>query len=596
MTSEIALVLAVLGITIVLFVTDVMRVDVVAILVMLSLVWLGLIDARDAFSGFSSNAAIAIIGVMILGYGVDRSGVMASAIRPVLRVAGADERRLVAFVSIAAGGMSAFMQNIGSAALFLPALLRISRTARIPVRRLLMPVAFATIIGGTLSMVGSGPLIILNDLLRQGGQERFGLFSVTPVGLALLAACIVYFVLFGSLLLPGRADEGKQIDAQRALIEAWQLPSQVFEYSVPDGSSLIGQTHEEAGLCPTYDVHLLALQERGDVSYAPWRYTRFSAGQVLALTGSEENARRFAAEHGLRRELNRPCFEELRSGELLGFAALVVLPRAPLAGKTIREITMRKIYGVEPFLILTGDEELRGDVSDHALRPGDEIIVYGPWENIAAMGDRRNFVPVTPVATAQQRPARPIVAVLCFAGAIALAVAGFPLSLSMMTGALAMVLSRVISIDEAYHAIEWRIVFLLAGLIPLGLAMDQTGAAQYIAMQLIALLGHSHPIVTLTTIAALATLFSLFMSNVAATVMLAPLAMSVGAMTGLEPRSLALLVAVCAANSFILPTHQVNALFMVPGGYRNTDYLKAGGGMTVIFIVIAVAMVYVFYL
>jgi di/tricarboxylate transporter len=166
----------------------------------------------------------------------------------------------------------------------------------------------------------------------------------------------------------------------------------------------------------------------------------------------------------------------------------------------------------------------------------------------------------------------------------------------MMSGALAMVLTGVVSMDDAYQAVEWRVVFLLAGLIPLGLAMDKTGAAAFVASQMMSVFQGSHPLLLLVAISALAALFSLVMSNVAATVMLVPLVMSIGRLTGLDERALALLVAVSAANSFVLPTHQVNALFMVPGGYRNADYLKAGGIMTVIFLVVAVGMVYLFYL
>ena len=185
---------------------------------------------------------------------------------------------------------------------------------------------------------------------------------------------------------------------------------------------------------------------------------------------------------------------------------------------------------------------------------------------------------------------------LCFFVAIVLPISGFHLSLALMTGVLGMILFKVLSIDEAYRAVEWQTVFLLAGLIPLGIAMDQTGTAAYIANHLISWLQGSHAILLLLAVATLATLFSLFMSNVAATVLLVPLVMMMGNIAGVNPRALALLVAVCASNSFLLPTHQVNALLMSPGGYRNIDYLRAGGLMTVIFIIIVVMGVYFIYL
>ena len=596
MTQEIALVYIILGITIALFVSDRLRMDVIALLVMLSLAWSGLLEPREAFSGFSSSAVIAIMAVTILGYGMDRSGAMNRIVQPVLRLAGPNESRLVALTSLAAGLLSSFMLTIGSAALFLPALLRISRRTDIPASRLLMPVGFAAILGGALTMVGSNPLIILNDLLRQGGQPTFGLFSVTPIGAVLLACGIVYFVVFGRWALPTRTKKDERISPQQALIETWHLPSTVYEYTIPADSPLVGKTREETALCGDYDIHLLALAEGDDVSYAPWRYTRFAAGQALALTGEADDIQRFAQDFQLISARGRRCFQPLRSTEIAGFAEVVVLPRAPLSSKTLRDITLRKVYGVEPVLLISGEEVVRKDFSDHPLRPGDGLIVHGRWENVKTMADNLNFVLVTPIEAAPGRISHPVLAALCFLGAIALTVFGFSLSLSMMTGAVAMILVGVVSIEEAYRAIEWRIVFLLAGLIPLGLAMDKTGAATYAADQVMALLQSSHPVFILVVISVLAAAFSLFMSNAAATVMLVPFAMSLGQQAGLDPRALALLVGVSAGNSFILPTHQVNALFMSPGNYRASDYLKAGGIMTVIFIIVAVSMIYAFYL
>ena len=269
LTTEIVATFAVLGITIVLFVKEWLRVDVVAILVMVALPWLGLVEPQEALAGLSSNAVVSIIAVMILGRGVDRSGIMAKITRPILRVAGSSERRLVGLVSAAVGGLSAFMQNIGAAALFLPALLRIAKRTGLPESRLLMPVGFAAILGGTLTMVASGPLIILNDILRQGGEASFGLFAVTPVGLALLIGGIVYFVILGPVVLPGREGRGDERTPQQELVDAWNLASQVRTATVTDQSRLVGKTVEEVGLWSTYGVNLLMLREGGEILRAP---------------------------------------------------------------------------------------------------------------------------------------------------------------------------------------------------------------------------------------------------------------------------------------------------------------------------------------
>ncbi len=594
MTPEIILVLAVLVVTVILFVTEAFRVDIIAILVMVTLPWLGLITPVEAFSGLASNAVVAIIAVMILSYGVGRSGVMNRITRQIINVAGKSERRLIGLVAAAVGLISSFMQNIGAVALFLPAVMRISKKMRIPVSRLLMPLGFAGILGGTLTMVGSGPLIILNDLLRQGGQEPFGLFGVTPIGIVLLTAGIVYFLTLGKRVFP-ESKGGEIISPQQELIETWDLPSTIFHCVIPPDSPLIGKTREEAQIWARYTINLLALTEGKELLYAPWRYTRFVAGQELAVLGTQRDLERFIADFRLEVTTASPQFEALRSGEVAGFAELIIPPRAPVAGKTMRKLAIRKTYGVEPIMLLSGVREEREDFSDRILEPGDAMIIHGHWENIKAMADNRNFVLVTPIETEAAGKSRPTAASLCFLGAIALILLGVPLALGLLSGALAMIILRIVPIDEAYKAVDWRTVFLLAGLIPLGIAMEKTGAASLVATRMISPLQGSHPLLILVAIAALTTLFSLFMSNVAATVVLVPLVLIIGDVAQISPRALALLVAVCAANSFVLPTHQVNALLMAPGGYHNADYLKAGGILTIIFIVIAVGLIYLLY-
>jgi di/tricarboxylate transporter len=594
MSTEIILTFAVLGITIFLFVKEWLRVDVVALCVMLALPWLGLVEPHEALAGLSSNAVFSIIAVMILGHGVDRSGIMAKVTRPILRVAGSSEPRLVGLVSAAVGGLSAFMQNIGAAALFLPALLRISKRTGLPESRLLMPVAFAAILGGTLTMVASGPLIILNDILRQGGQSPFGLFAVTPVGLTLLVAGILYFLILGRVVLPARKGRGDQTSPQQELVDTWNLASQVTTATVADQSHLVGKTVEEVGLWATYGVNLLMLREGGDVQYAPWRQTRFAVGQELVLLGASDQIERFAADQGLESAPETPEWLEAALSEG-GFAELVVVPRAPLAGKSLRDFAFRKTYSVEPIVLLAGAERQPADFSDKSLSVGDVLVVHGTWEHLRQLSRDPSFSVLTPIEGEESDPSKGITAALCFAGAVGLAIAGFPLSISLMSGAVMMVLLRVLPIDDAYRAVDWRTVFLLAGLIPLGTAMDKSGAATYVANGLTSVLAGSPTLVLMLAVGLLATLFSLFMSNVAATVLLAPLVMIVGEEAGVDGRALALLVAVCASNSFVLPTHQVNALFMSPGGYRNADYIRAGGIMSLLFLVLAVGTAWLLF-
>lgn len=597
--------------------------DIIAGLVMLSLAWLGLVTPLQAFSGFGSNAVISIIGVMVLGRGIGKTGLMNRLGRKFVALAGSSEKKLLGVLCTAVGSLSAFMQNIGSVAIFLPAVLRISKNTGIPASRLIMPMGFAGILGGTLTMVGSGPLIILNDLLKQGGFEPFGLFSVTPVGVALLLAGTGYFLIFGKYVLPentgtesgggggsgsGIAGSGAGVEGdpstpsahppalppQKQLVETWQLPSRIVCCNIPEGSPLAGKTREEAGFWKEYGLHLLAFAEGKEISHAPWRYTRLFPGQDLALLGWPEEVERFISDNKLIPIKASSICTELSEGDVAGFAEIIIRPKASIVGKALREIALRKTYGVDPLLLLSGPEEVRGDFSDRPLQTGDTVVVYGPWGSIRALGDDPDFVLLTPVEEENKEESKLLQASFCFIGAILLAFSGFPLAVSLLSGAMGMVLSRVLSIEEAYRAVDWRTVLLLGGLIPLGLAMESSGAAAFLAGKVMAVVGGSHPLVIMFAIAGLTTLFSLSMSNVAATVLLVPLVLLIGESTGLSPRGLALLVGVSASNSFVLPTHQVNALLMGPGGYRNVDYMRAGGGMTLIFLVIAVGLIYLY--
>ena len=597
MDPLITTVLMILIATVIMLVFEVFRIDVVAIICMLALGWAGVLTPQETLSGFSSNAVIAMIAVMILGQGIANTGIMDQFSRAVLEKVGTKKSSVIGVMSLSVGILSGLIQNIGAAALFLPGILNISRREKIPASALIMPIGFAAIVGGTLSMVGSGPLILINDLLRSADLTPYGLFSVTPVGILLLLSGIGFFFLFGKFVLPHSESPGESVSDQDKLIEALHLPHHIWHYVIPPDSALAGKTTEQSGVWGKFNLNILGISQGREAKYAPWREAKFEAGQEMALLGNEENVKEFASAYNLIHQEQAYRFSSLNDPKRAGFAEVIIPPRSEMIDQTIRQFSLRKRYAVEPVMMFSKGEEIRGDFSDRQIFPGDTMIVYGLWKNISDLKTNSDFVVATPFTVEKkQHTSKSWRAVLCFLCAIGLAMTGAPISLAFFTGAIAMVLTRALTIQEAYQAIEWKVVFLLAGLIPLGVAMQKTGAAAFLAEHVMSLVQGGHPVLILLTVAVLSTLFSLFMSNVGAIVVLAPLVMSMAQIGGLDPRPLALMAAVCAANSFILPTHQVNAFLMSSGGYRNADYFKAGGGMTLLFLVVVVPVFYFFYL
>lgn len=562
---------------------------------MLALAWTGILTPAEAFSGFSSNAVIAVLSVMIMGRGISDTGVMDSVSRFILKITGDTETKVRAGVSFSVGIMSAFMQNIGATALFLPALSGISRRAKIPVSRLIMPLGFAAIAGGTLTMVASGPVIVLNDLMRQSGLEPFSLFYITPIGILLLITVVLYFIVAGKRILP-QSDSSSQRNYQQELVDAWHLPAEIYRFKIGKNSTLIGMTREELRNNSDHDVHIIAMYNKNEMSYAPWRHTKFEEGMEIAVLGNSEEISRFEEQTGAEGKKKVEKFRDLKNPEHAGFAEIMVPYRSNFVGKTIRQIAMRKNYSVEPIALIQGDSQSRKGFSDTVLQPGSTLIVYGTWQNIDNLENNQNCSVITPYKTKPLKKSKALTAIICFLAAILLAVLGIRLSLALLTGAMSMVVLRVLTMEDAYKAVDWKTVFLLAGLIPLSIAMEKSGAASFIANNIIEVLEGTHLLLILGALGLITTVFSLFMSNVAATVLLVPLVINLAPMLNADPRILALFIAVMTANSFILPTHQVNAFLLSFGNYSNRDYLKAGSGLTVLFLAAASLIMYIIYL
>jgi di/tricarboxylate transporter len=619
---EIAWVTGILLLTIFLFAFEVVDVDVAAILIMVILgltsltaplmgLEQGLVDTRDIFNGFSSNAVISIIAVMIIGAGLDRTGLMTKVAAFILKVGGTTEKRIIPIISSTVAIISSFMQNVGAAALFLPVVSRISARSGLPMSRLLMPMGFCAILGGTVTMVGSSPLILLNDLIHTSNtalpadqqMTTWGLFSVTPVGLALVATGILYFILAGRFVLPATKAGSSSVgtDAMKYFHDLYGVDFDLIELVVPDGSALIGKQvdHVETD----YQVRVIANKSSGEEAHiGPGtlaRDTGIEAGMVLGVVAAPKDLHHFVEKYGLKKRDLLRTFAESLSSSKAGIAEVVIPPGSDLIGKSARDIWMRKVYGLAMVALHRNGETLsEGDhVRELPLQAGDTLVVHTTWAALARLEKNRNFVVVTTEYPREElRPHKVGWAGLFFAIALSMVLfTDIRLSVALLTGAIGMILSGVLSIDEAYEAVSWKTVFLLASLIPLGLAVESTGTAKWIADQTLSVVGEMPIWVIQASVAVLSTFFTLVMSNVGATVLLVPLAVNIAIGAGADPAVFALTVAIATSNSFLIPTHQVNALIMGPGGYRVPDFMRAGGIMTILFLVVMMVMMTLIY-
>ncbi len=620
-SNEIAWVIAVLLLTIYLFAFEVVRIDIAAICVMVFLgltsvlapymgLQQGLVDPQLLFNGFSSNAVISIIAVMIIGAGLDKTGLMGSVAQAILKVGGTQEQRIIPIISSTVAFISSFMQNVGAAALFIPVVSRISARANLPLSRLLMPMGFCAILGGTMTMIGSSPLILLNDLMissnltlpAQQQMSPWGLFAVTPIGIALVIVGILYFMLLGRFVLPKVAPQELESSSPMAYFkETYGLDYGLIEVLVPSDSDLIGSSLEQ--LESPNGVRVIAAQfTNGSVRIGPGGLDRevgIEANTVLGVMGTPVQLSAFCNHYQLTLRPEMDSFADALSAQKAGIAEVVVPPSSKLIGKSAIDLRLRNSTGMSLMgLHRAGETTQAGEnVREIPLQAGDTLICHTTWDALSRLESDRNYVVVNKDYPIEElRPHKVGWALTFFSIAIALVLfTEVRLSIALLTGALGMVMTNVLNIDEAYKAVSWKTVFLLASLIPLGMAVESSGTAAWIAHNTLQLLA-GVPIWGLQlAVALLATFFSLVMSNVGATVLLVPLAVNIAIGAGGNPAVFALIVALATSNAFLIPTHQVNALIMGPGGYKVIDFVRAGGLMSVLFLAVLIPVINLLY-
>ncbi len=602
LTTDMELVLGLVALTMVLFLFERVRADLVALVVLVMLGLTGLVAPEDIFNGFSSNAVMSIIATMILGTGLDRTGALNRLAAWLLRRSHGVEQRLLLLTSGIAGLNSSFMQNPAVMALYMPVASRISSRTGIAMSRMLLPLAAAIVMGGSLTLVGTSPLILLNDLLVAANAnlpsgvatlEPLRMFATMPIGLALLLACLAYFRFFGNRQLHDDSDKGvTPARTQSYFAKAYGIDGEVFELTVSADSPLVGMSLGEAETLHGAPL-LLALKTGNESRLSPPGDARIWVGSVLGAMGPRQQVADFAQNQFLRMSSRLREFGDLFNPSRAGISEAVVPPTSSFIGKASADLHLRKKHGISLLAINRDDEVLRDNVRSVPLRAGDMLVLHSIWQDLAQTAASRDFVVVTDYPKGEQRPHKFKIAMIIFAVTILIALLSrIPTSIALMAGVAGMLVSGVLKMDEAYSAINWKTVFLMACLIPLGWAMDSSGAAAWVAGHTIERLPHGIPIWVLElAVALLTSLFSLVISHVGAAIVMVPLAINFALAAGGNPTAFALIVALSASNNFMTASNPIMSMITGPANYTTRELWRVGGPLSLIYTAIVVLMV-----
>jgi len=606
LTADMELVLGLVFFTMVMFLFERIRADVVALVVLVVLGLTGLVPREDLFGGFAGNAVMSIIATMVLGAGLDRTGALNRLAGWLLRRAHGVESRLLLLTTGAAGLTSSIMQNPSVMSLFLPVASRLSSRTGLTLSRMLLPLAAAIVMGGALTMVGNSPLILLNDLLVAANAnmpsgaatlEPLNMFAPMPIGLALLAASLAYFHFFGSKSL--REDETEAVTPARTqsyFARAYGIDGDVHELTVTADSPLVGMSVGD-----TEALHgaplLLALRTGEESRLSPPADARIWVGSVLGMMGAKEQVADFAQNNFLRMSSRLRTFGDLFNPSRAGISEAVVPPTSHFIGKTSSQLRLRKQLGISLLAINRDKQVLRSDVRSTPIRAGDMLVLHSIWTDLAQAAKDKDFVVVTDYPKGEQRPHKFKIAMTIFAISMLLALSSkIPVPIALMTGVAGMLVTGVLHIDEAYAAISWKTVFLMACLIPLGWAMDSSGAAAWMAGHTLEQLPDGFPLWLLQLlIGLLTTAFSLAISHVGATIIMVPIAINIALAAGGDPTAFALIVALSASNNLMTASNPVMSMITGPANYTGRDLWRVGGPLSLAYLVIIVIVINLMY-
>jgi di/tricarboxylate transporter len=586
------LLLVLLGVAIVFFITEWLRADLVALLLLVALGVTGILTPQETLSGFSRSAVITIMAIYILTAGLARTGATRILGARLMRLGGQGELRLSLVLMIAGAALSLVMNNIAAAAVLLPATIGISRERKISPSKLLMPLAFGTLLGGMATLLTTSNILV-SAALRDANYPAFGLLDFAPIGGPVAIVGILYMAVIGRRWLPRRApaDWTRLMTASHTqLPEVYGLHERWVQACIPARSPLVDRTLADVGLGEKLGVNLIAILRQGKSRVTPSPNEPLRANDVLYLQAREEQIGDLRS-RGLEIQPESTGFNQLTTDKLALFE-VVLSPRSRASGKTLRAIHFREKFDLSVVAIWRKGRPRRVGIADMSLQLGDALLVLGRRERANVLQSEGDFLVLTDTVDESLRVNKLRAATAIMLVTIVVAALGWiAVPEAMLAGALAMVLIGALTMDEAYQAIEWKSIFLIAAMLPVGLALTKTGVAAVIGQGLVNLVGGAGSLAVVAGLLIITTLLTQVMSGPAAVVILAPIAIQAAQSLNADPRLFALAVAYGSSLAFMTPLgHPVNILVMGPGGYKFSDFWRVGFWLTVILIITILAL------
>lgn len=585
MTLPILLLLVILVIALILFSLDWVPADVTALGILLALIILGLVPLDQAFAGFGSDTVMLILGLLIMTAGLVRSGIVDAVGRRFLQVAYNRPGSLLLAVMVAVGTLSSFINNTAAAAFFLPIILGLGHRSGIRVQRFLMPMAFAAILASSVTLVATSTNVVVSGLMVQFGLPPLGMFELTPVGLPILIIGIIYMVTIGQRMIPERA-------APQNLTEAFGLRPYLAELRILTGSVLIGKTLAQSGLGSVLDLTVLAIVRDGHRQLSPEADAVLAANDALLVEGSSETILKVKTINGLALQADVKFSDSDLQGNDSKLAEVVLLPRSIFIGQTIKTLKLREKYHIQVLAVHRTTGTVHSKIAETRLGMGDVLLVQGNQQQIAALQSENVFNILGLVESQRFDPQRALLMAAIFTAAvIAGATRLLPLPVAMLAGAFLTFVTGCITSEDAYRRVDWRMLILIGSMLSLGVAMQYTGTAQFLAERLAVLFENSNPLWLLTGFFVLTVFLTQPMSNQTAAAVVLPLAMQTAVQLGLNPRPFAVMIAIAASTSYLTPLEPACLMVYGPGRYRFIDFFKVGGILTAIIYALAIIMV-----